>query len=140
MKSAALPVTMAWLYLALVFAQALHSLEEICTGLWRQLSIVTAAMHARNAAIPVKQTNEREFTAANLLIVLAMAALLPFRFCRHPWAMNVAAGVAAVEVINGSLHVAEAVAAGGYFPGVLSGTLVLLCAGAYLVDACRKRR
>jgi hypothetical protein len=133
-------IRIPWLYVSLVIAQALHSLEEVFTGLWRWLEIATSGLHDRFAAIPILRGDERVFVLANVVIVLVMASLLPSLFREQPWALRVATWITAIEVINGMAHLIEAIVMGSYFPGVVAGTVLLVCAAIYLVSIRLERR
>ncbi|WP_448542429.1 hypothetical protein [Roseiflexus sp.] len=99
----------AWLYLAVVVLQALHSLEEVLTGLWRWLEVVTGGLHIRNAVIPVLRANGEAFLVANIVIVAAMLFLLPWVWRARRWALRAAWWVAMIEIFNGTRHLAAAV-------------------------------
>jgi len=115
----------AWLYLALVIAQAIHSLEEVLTGLWREVETITTRFQARFDAFPILRANSQGFLLMNVAIVVALVGLIPFVFQSRQWALKAVLWIAAIEIINGLLHLTEA-AAGSYFPGLFGGIAVML--------------
>ncbi|MBN2256998.1 MAG: HXXEE domain-containing protein [Anaerolineaceae bacterium] len=114
-----------WLYLGLGFAQAAHSIEEVLTGLWRNMTVVTGALHERLAAMPHLNWSGEGFAAANIAIVALLIGLSPFVFLKLPWAWKVAQVVALIETINGIGHITAALLSGAYFPGCISGIALL---------------
>lgn len=114
----------AWLYLALGLAQAAHSIEEVLTGLWKNLPAATSLLHARLPFVPVLHWSAEGFAAANLGIVALLLGLSPFVFQHRPWALKTIRVVAVIEVLNGLIHIVPALIKGGYWPG--SGSAVFL--------------
>lgn len=120
------------LYLALGLTQAAHSVEEVLTGLWKNLPLVTGWMHARLPFIPVKAWSGEGFAAANLVVVAAMLAFSPFPFQNHTWAWKVVRIVAVVELVNGVLHIIPAIVKGSYHSGVVSAFFLVILASVLL--------
>ncbi len=121
-----------WLYLALGLTQAAHSIEEVLTGLWRNLPAATSLLHTRLPFVPVLHWSAEGFAAANLGIVALLLGLSPFVFQTHPWAFKVVRVVAVIEVLNGLIHIVPAVVRGGYWPGCVSAVF-LLGIGSFLL-------
>jgi hypothetical protein len=119
------PNWIPWLYLALGLIQAAHSVEEVLTGLWKNLPAVTGLLHARLPFVPVLNWSAEGFTAANLVIVALMLGLSPFVFQEHAWALKIAGVVAVIEVLNGAFHIIPAMVKGGYWPGSISAVFLL---------------
>jgi hypothetical protein len=115
-----------WLYLALGLAQAAHSIEEVLTGLWRWMPLVTGALHERAGWVPVLAMPEQTFIVANMVIIALMLGFSPFVFLNRSWAWKVAAAVAVVETINGVGHLSGAAAVGGYFSGCIASVGLIL--------------
>jgi len=109
-----------WLYLALGLTQAAHSVEEVLTGLWKNMPVVSGWLHARLAFVPVLQWSVEGFAAANLVIVALLLALSPFVFQNRSWALGIVRVVAVVEILNGLIHIIPAVVRGGYWSGCVS--------------------
>lgn len=114
-----------WLYLAVVLTQAAHSVEEVMTGLWKNLPMVTSMVHARLPMVPVLQGSATGFVAANLVIVVLMLGLTPFVFHGRPWALKVVRIAAFIEVLNGLIHIIPAVVTGGYWSGSVTAVFLL---------------
>jgi hypothetical protein len=119
-------------FLALMAVQAVHSVEE-CVF---RLTDVYAP--ARFLAGLVSRDPAWGFALLNAVLVLFglwcyWARVRP----AHPAAAAYAWGWTVVELINGTVHTAMAVARGGYFPGLATAPL-LLGLSAYL--AARLRR
>ncbi|PKN89690.1 MAG: hypothetical protein CVU42_15110 [Chloroflexi bacterium HGW-Chloroflexi-4] len=114
-----------WLYLALALAQTAHSIEEVLTGLWKNLPTVTDWIHARLPVVPVLYASAAGFAAANLVIVLLMLGLSFFVFQGRPWAVKTARVVAVIEMLNGLIHIIPAVVIGGYWSGSVSAVFLL---------------
>jgi hypothetical protein len=114
-----------WLYLGLGFAQATHSIEEVLAGLWKWKPAASGGLLSYMADLPLFNATAESFAAANIAIVALLIGLSPFVFLKRHWAWKVARVVAAVETINGILHLTGALLTGAYFPGCLSGLLLL---------------
>ena len=115
----------AWLYLSLGLVQALHSVEEVATGLWKQLPVVTGLIHARFSGFPVLNWTAEGFASANLIVVALILALSPFPFLGRAWAWKVVRVVAVIEVLNGVIHIIPALLKGAYHPGCISAVFLL---------------
>lgn len=126
-----------WFYLALGLAQAAHSVEEVLTGLWKNLPAATGWVNARVPFIPVKEWSAEGFAAANLIIVAVMLGFSPFPFQNSTWAWKVVRVVAVVEMLNGLLHMTAALLRGGYFPGY-SSAIPLFFLGLMILLKMRK--
>jgi hypothetical protein len=114
-----------WLYLGLGFAQATHSIEEVLTGLWLKMDVISGNLHDSFALFPHVSMPASIFAAANLIIVALLMSLSPFVFIKRPWAWKTARIVAVIETINGIGHITAALLTGAYFPGCISGILLL---------------
>lgn len=122
-----------WLYYGLALSQALHSTEEVLTRLWDWMPRVSEVWHRQLDWVPVMQgMGETNFAAANLLIVTGLLALTPFVFERRPWALRLALWIAVIEVLNGSAHLAAALALRSYFPGALAGLGLIIFGVLYV--------
>ena len=115
-----------WLYLTLGLTQAAHSVEEVLTGLWKNLPAVTGLLHARLPFVPVLNWSAEGFAAANLVIVAVMLGLSPFVFQERAWALKIAGVVAVIEVLNGALHIIPAIVKGGYWSGSISAIILFI--------------
>jgi hypothetical protein len=114
-----------WLYLGLGFAQSAHSIEEVLAGLWKWSPATPGGLLSYFADLSLFNTTTENFAAANIAIVALLIGLSPFVFLELPWAWKAARVVAVGETINGILHLTGAVLTGGYFPGCISGLLLL---------------
>ncbi|MDO9122561.1 MAG: HXXEE domain-containing protein [Anaerolineaceae bacterium] len=120
------PNWIPWLYLALGLTQAAHSVEEVLTGLWKNLPEVTGLLHARLPFVPVLNWSAEGFAAANLVIVAVILGFSPFVFQEHVWAFKIAGVVAVIEVLNGALHIIPAIVKGGYWSGSISAIILFI--------------
>lgn len=126
-------VELPWLYYGLAIFQALHSTEEVLTGLWRWMPRVTVALHERLGWFPAMQDmGETNFAVANLLIVTGFLVLVPFLFEHRRWALSLAFWIAVIEIVNGTGHLTAAIAFRGYFPGVIAGLGLILFGFLYV--------
>jgi hypothetical protein len=114
-----------WLYLALGLTQAAHSVEEVLTGLWKNIPIVSGLIHSRLPFVPVLHMSVEGFAAANLVIVAVILGLSPFVFQNRPWALKIVRIAAVIEVLNGLIHIIPAVVKGGYWSGCISAVFLL---------------
>jgi Protein of unknown function with HXXEE motif len=114
-----------WLYLALGFAQTAHSVEEVLTGLWRNMDRITQTLHLRFFLVPHLSMPVGTFAAGNLVIVAALLGISPFVYLKRSWAIRTARVIAVIETINGIGHITAALVTGGYFPGCISGIALL---------------
>ena len=122
-----------WFYLGLGFAQTAHSVEEVLTGLWKNLTLFTTALHTQLGFFPVLKTSGDLFAAANLILVALLLGFSPAPFINHTWAWKAAKIIGFIEVINGFYHLTVSIVIGRYFSGCISafalitfGILVLL--------------
>jgi hypothetical protein len=113
-----------WLYLALSLSQAAHSIEEVLTGLRKNLPVVTGLIHARWTVVPVLHWSMEGFAAANLVIVAVMLAIGPFVFQNHSWAWGIVRAAAIIEMLNGLIHITPAIVNGGYWSGCISAVFL----------------
>jgi hypothetical protein len=113
-------------FLLLVLAQACHSIEEYAFRLWDRLP------PARFVSALVALDPATGFAIVNSGLVAFGLWCRVFPIGRS-WApaRAFAWGWAAVETANACAHVALAIAAGGYFPGLATVPL-LLAASAFL--------
>jgi hypothetical protein len=126
-------VGLPWLYYGLALSQALHSTEEVLTGLWRWMPQVTAIWHARLGWLPVLQgMGETYFAVANLVIVTGFMALMPFVFERRAWALILAFVIAVIEIVNGFWHLVATIIFRSYFPGLVAGVGLLVFGFLYI--------
>ena len=121
------------LFLLLIAAQALHSVEEYHFRLFDRL------LPARIVADAIGVDRPLGFAIANIALVgfgfwCWMARVGPGR----PSARVFAWFWALLECANGIAHIALAVAAGGYFPGLATAPL-LLGIGLWLITLLRRR-
>jgi hypothetical protein len=113
------------LFLALILAQALHSVEEYVFRLWEVLA------PARWVATRLALDPALGFAAANTALVAFglwcyAARVRPGRSSAAGWAWS----WAALEFAYGSAHLALAARACGYFPGAATAPLLLAVAAA----------
>jgi hypothetical protein len=113
-----------WAFVAVIAAQAVHSLEEYATRLFDVFGPARAVsgLFSRDPATG--------FAVANAAIVAlgvgcAIAVVKPGRALAVP----VAWLWAVLELANGIGHVLLAAVRGGYFPGVATAPLLILGAG-----------
>jgi hypothetical protein len=115
-----------WLYLSLGFAQAAHSIEEVATGLWRWMPLVSGSVHERLRVIPVFGWSEQGFTLGNMVIIALLLGFSPLPFLNHTWAWKIAILIGVIETVNGLNHVGAAILSRGYFSGCISGVVLIL--------------
>jgi hypothetical protein len=118
-------IAFPWLFLGLGFTQAAHSIEEVLAGLWTWLPVISGALHERIGTIPQLGWSGQGFAAANLLIVALLLGLSPFVFLVLPWAWKAARVAAVIETLNGLGHITAALVSGTYFPGSISGVVLV---------------
>jgi hypothetical protein len=121
----AIKTRMAFLVLAVL--QALHSVEEYFNRLWDYLA------PARFVSSLVSDDLSVGFAVINIGIVLLAfwCYLVPVRKSL-PGARGVILFWAILESLNGAGHILFGINAGGYFPGLYTAPLLLLC-GLYLL-------
>ena len=115
-----------WLYLLLGLAQAVHSVEEVLTGLWQNLPVVTSWLHTRMPWIPELEWNAPGFAAANIVIVAFLLGTSGFVFLHLPWTKHLVRVVAVVEMLNGLGHLSASLVSGGYFSGSISAVFLFM--------------
>jgi uncharacterized protein with HXXEE motif len=122
------------LFLLLIAAQAAHSIEEYAFRLYDLF------VPARTVADLIGLSRPAGFIAANLALILFglwcyLARIRPGR----PSTRGFAWFWALIETANGIAHVALAVAAGGYFPGLATAPLLLGLGATLIVRLIRSR-
>ncbi len=118
-------------FVALTVAQFLHSIEEVVTGLYTRLPRVTAYLHDRIDFIPRLSITRRQFTIANIAVVVFMAVLSVLLFRRVPWAVRIARAAAFVEILNGIGHLVGMIVTRRYFPGAFSAIGLIVCGAMF---------
>jgi hypothetical protein len=114
-----------WLYLGLGLSQAGHSIEEVLTGLWRWMPVVSGTIHHLVTWLPIVRMPEMTFIIANMLLITLMLGFSPILFLNRTWAWTIATVVAAVETVNAAGHLSMALALHGYFSGSLAAIFLL---------------
>jgi hypothetical protein len=128
-----------WLYLLLGFAQAAHSIEEVLAGLYRNMDRITRIMHLQFFLIPHVSMSGTVFAAVNLVIVATLLGISPFVYLKRTWAIRTARVIAVIETINGIVHITAALITGGYFPGCITGiVLIALSIPLWAVPSIRR--
>jgi hypothetical protein len=119
-----MPTSTRTAFLLLVFAQALHSIEEYLFRLYDVLA------PARFVSGLVGIDRAIGFVVVNVALFL-FGLWCYFRRIApgHPAARAYAWGWAAIEILNAFAHAALAFAAGGYFPGLGTAPLLLVAGG-----------
>jgi len=118
------------IFLALVLAQAAHSVEEYVFRLYDVLA------PARYVSALFGVDRQSGFAVANAALVLF--GLWCRNRTRRPGRAGLAWFWALLEIANGMAHVGLAIAAGGYFPGLATAPL-LLGLGFWLALSLRRR-
>jgi hypothetical protein len=123
-----MPPRERWLFLALVAAQAAHSVEEYVFHLYDVLA------PARLASLAVSDDPATGFAILNTAIVAFglwcyWARVRPGRPSAAAWMWP----WVAVELVNGVGHTGFALARGGYFPGVATAPLLFALAALLAV-------
>jgi hypothetical protein len=121
-------------FLLLVLVQALHSCEEYVYRLYDVLA------PARYVSELIGIDRAAGFAVANTTLFL-FGLWCWFALVRkdRPSARPVAWAWALIEVANGFAHIALAIAAGGYFPGLATAPL-LIAAGTWLILGLSRRQ
>ena len=119
-------------FLVLILAQAIHSAEEYVFRLWDHLA------PARYVASQFGVPPPLGFLISNSLLVLfGLWCWLAFVRPGRPVGRILAWAWGVLELANGLGHIALALGAGGYFPGLYTVPL-LLAAGAWLIARLRR--
>lgn len=118
------------IFLALVLAQAAHSVEEYVFRLYDVLA------PARYVSSLIGIDRQIGFIVANAALVLF--GLWCWNRTRRTGRTALAWFWALIEIANGLAHVGLAVAAGGYFPGLATAPF-LIGLGLWLAVSLRKR-
>jgi hypothetical protein len=121
-----LRLSLPWLFLGLGLAQAAHSIEEVLTGLWKWMPLVSGALHSRTGWTPVVAMPEQTFIIGNMVIITLILAFSPLPFINRMWAWKIATVIAVVETVNGLNHVGAAILTRSYFSGCISGVALIL--------------
>jgi hypothetical protein len=114
------------LYWLLAFGQAVHSIEEMRTGLYNFFWTVTGLLHDAFPSFPQFRWDAVTFAVVNMGIITFVMGIAPFVREGRGWALRLAAAVAIIEVLNGIGHISAAIYFGGYVPGAASAPLLLV--------------
>ena len=114
------------LYLALGFAQAAHSIEEMSTGLYDFFWTATGLFHQYIPAIQQFRMSSVTFAVLNMTFIAIILGVSPFVFQGRPWALYFALLAAVIETLNGAGHLAGVVIFDGYVPGALTAPFLLI--------------
>lgn len=123
------------LFLALIAAQAVHSIEEILFRLYEVFA------PARFVSELVNDNPAIGFAILNAVIV-GLSILCYLAWIR-PGAPSAGTWMwlwAVIELINGTVHVALAIVRGGYFPGVATAPILFIVALLLARELLRGRR
>jgi len=121
-------------FLALIIAQAAHSVEECVFGLWR---VFLPSRWALDASVDARAL---VFALANIAVVAFGVWCYAVRVrTGHASAFRLMWLWAIVEMVNGSVHIVMAVRRGGYFPGVATASVLLMAAVLLAVQLRRGR-
>jgi len=115
--------TLHWL---LAFGQAVHSIEEMRTGLYDFFWTMTGVLHNAFPGFPQFRWDAVTFAVVNMGIITFVLGIAPFVREGRGWALGLAAIVAVIEILNGIAHISAAFYFGSYVPGVASAPLLLL--------------
>ena len=117
---------LAPLYLALGFAQAAHSIEEMSTRLYDFFWTATGLFHQYVPAIPQFRMSAQTFAVINMTIIAVLLGTSPSVFAGRPWTLYLAGLVGIIETLNGAGHLAGVVVFGGYVPGALTAPFLFV--------------
>lgn len=125
------------LYWLLAFAQAMHSIEEMRTGLYDFFWTMTGVIHNAFPGFPQFRWDAVTFAVVNMGIITFVLGIAPFVREGRGWALGLAAVVAVIETLNGIGHISAAFYFGGYVPGVASAPLLLILGAVLLRELGR---
>jgi hypothetical protein len=110
-------------FVALILAQAAHSVEEYVGGLYESFP------PARSISSLLSSDHQRGFLIANLVVLAlgAWCALVPIGR-GWPAARGIAGIWAGIEIVNGLVHLLWSAEQGGYTPGAATAPLLLILA------------
>ncbi len=121
-------------FLALIAVQALHSAEEYR---FRLYDVFAPTRILSEAIGPDRATGFLIGTAA--LLIVAVGSYVASTRSGHKTAQGLAWFWALLEIANGLNHVAVALAAGAYFPGVATAPFLLALGGVLAWRLARGR-
>ncbi|MGH9788196.1 MAG: HXXEE domain-containing protein [Candidatus Acidiferrales bacterium] len=127
------------LYWLLGFGQAMHSIEEMRTGLYNFFWTVTGLIHDAFPSFPQFRWDAVTFAVVNMGIITFVLGMAPFVREGRGWALSLAAVVAVIEILNGMGHLSAAFYFGGYVPGAASAPLLLILGAVLLRELLRGR-
>lgn len=119
---------LALLWTALVAALVLHNLEELLFDM--------AGWFARQPRLPgsVLYENAAQFAMALLVVTVAVTVLAGIAVAVRPaWSAEVLVGLAYALMINAGSHLALSVVSWSLMPGVITGVVILVPLGRYVV-------
>jgi len=126
MNAASPPGRVAPLYLALGFAQAAHSIEEMSMGLYDFFWTATGLFHQYVPAIQQFRMSGVTFAVLNMTFIAVILGVSPFVFQGRRWALYLAGLAGIIETLNGVGHLAGVVVFDGYVPGAFTAPFLLV--------------
>ena len=114
------------IYWILAFVQVAHSIEEVYAHLDLKFESMSAAMHQAIAWIPVFKLDSTLFAIINILMITLLLGAIPGMGRNAKWAISLAWLWAVVEIANGVFHTTTWLWLKAYFPGSLSGPILLI--------------
>lgn len=130
----------ARLFFILILIQVLHSFEEIVARLYLWLPRVTGRLQEAFDFIPQVSFTRETFIIANVVVVALMLVVGGCMRGQRPWPLRIAFAIGIIELVNGAAHLFGAAAAGGYFPGAISGVALIIAGALFLRSYKRFRR
>ena len=115
-----------YLYLALVFAQLLHSAEEYFTGFFIYMTKNSHYLHQKTGIIPSLNVDAETFLIVNIIIVTVMFLISIFVFKENIFALKLVKIIALIEVLNGLGHNIMALLNFSYYSGCISSVLLFI--------------
>lgn len=125
MLNSATPKTVK-LYWIVGIAQVIHSIEEMGAELYTKFGPTSEWLHAEIPFIPVFTLSADIFAILNMIMIAIMLAPLPWVEKWSHWVSTLFWTWAIVEVANGLFHVSTWLYLHYYFPGGISGPILLI--------------
>lgn len=131
---------LAWSWISLVAALALHVAEEALTGFLEFYNPTVSAIREQVPYLPLPTFSFEIWIAGLVTGILLLLGLSVFAFRQTRWITYAALILGTLMVFNGALHIAGSFLFKRPMPGVYTSPLLMIVAVYLILNASRTRQ